>query len=127
LTKNIKSGEDKMAEDKSEKREEYHFIQLVLMFQTAAMHQMGKIQNPITKKTERDLNQAKFSIDMLEMIQQKTKNNLSENEKKFLDHVLFELRMNYVDEMNKDKKEKKEEGKKEAEPPKEEGKKDKGL
>ena len=109
-----------MAEDNSEKREEYHFIQLVLMFQTAAMHQMGKIQNPITKKTERDLNQAKFSIDMLEMVQQKTEGNLSENEKKFLDHVLFELRMNYVDEVNKDKKEKKEEGKKEAEPPKEE-------
>jgi len=108
-----------MAEDESEKREEYHFIQLVLMFQTAAMHQMGKIQNPFTKKTERDLSQAKFSIDMLEMIQQKTQNNLSENEKKFLDHVLFELRMNYVDEVNKDKKGK-EEGEKEAEPPKEE-------
>jgi len=108
-----------MAENESEKRGEYHFVQLVLMFQTAAMQQMGKIQNPFTKKVERDLNQAKFSIDMLEMIQQKTKNNLSENEKKFLDHVLFELRMNYVDEMNKDKKEKKEEEKKEAEPSKE--------
>jgi len=119
LDKNIKSEEGKMAENESEKRGEYHFVQLVLMFQTAAMQQMGKIQNPFTKKVERDLNQAKFSIDMLEMIQQKTKNNLSENEKKFLDHVLFELRMNYVDEMNKDKKEKKEEEKKEAEPSKE--------
>ena len=109
-----------MAEDESEKRGEYHFIQLVLMFQTAAMHQMGKIQNPITKKTERDLSQAKFSIDMLEMIQQKTEGNLSENEKKFLDHALFELRMNYVDEVNKDKKGGKEEVKKETEPPKEE-------
>ena len=119
MDKNIKSEEGKMAENESEKRGEYHFVQLVLMFQTAAMQQMGKIQNPFTKKVERDLNQAKFSIDMLEMIQQKTKNNLSENEKKFLDHVLFELRMNYVDEMNKDKKEKKEEEKKEAEPSKE--------
>lgn len=108
-----------MAENESEKKGEYHFVQLVLMFQTAAMQQMGKIQNPFTKKVERDLNQAKFSIDMLEMIQQKTKGNLSENEKKFLDHVLFELRMNYVDEMNKDKKEKKEKEKKEAEPSKE--------
>ena len=114
-----------MTEDESEKRGEYHFIQLVLMFQTAAVQQMGKIQNPITKKTERDLNQAKFSIDMLDMIQQKTKGNLSENEKKFLDHVLFELRMNYVDEVNKDKKEKKEEVKKETDSPKEEeGKKE---
>jgi hypothetical protein len=92
-----------MAEDESEKRGEFYFIQLVLMFQTAAIQQMGKLENPITKKVERDLEQAKFSIDMLEMIQQKTKNNLSENEKKFLDHILFELRMNYVDEVNKDK------------------------
>ncbi len=106
-----------MAEDESEKIGEYHFVQLVLMFQVSAMQQMGKIQNPLTKKTERDLNQAKFSIDMLEMIQQKTKNNLSDSEKKFLDHVLFELRMNYVDEVNKDK-----EGKKEVKSPKEEQK-----
>jgi hypothetical protein len=106
-----------MTENESEKRDEYHFVQLVLMFQTAAMQQMGKIQNPFTQKVERDLDQAKFSIDMLEMIQQRTKGNLSESEKKFLDHVLFELRMNYVDEMNKDKKEKKE-----ADSPKEEQK-----
>jgi hypothetical protein len=95
-----------MAEDESEKKNEYYFIQLVLMFQAAAMQQMGKIQNPITQKIERDLHQAKFSVDMLEMIQQKTKGNLSENEKKFLDHILFELRMNYVDEVNKDKEKK---------------------
>jgi hypothetical protein len=95
-----------MGEDESEKRGEFYFIQLVLMFQTAAIQQMGKLENPITKKVERDLEQAKFSIDMLEMIQQKTKNNLSENEKKFLDHILFELRMNYVDEVNKDKEKK---------------------
>ena len=105
-----------MAKDESQKIGEYHFIQLVLMFQAAAMQQMGKIQNPITKKVERDLNQAKFSIDMLEMIQQKTEGNLSQNEKKYLDHVLYELRMNYVDEVNKEKKEGKEEVKKEAEP-----------
>jgi hypothetical protein len=105
-----------MAKDETEKVNEYHFVQLVLMFQAAAMHQMGKIQNPITKKVERDLTQAKFSVDMLEMIQQKTEGNLSQSEKKFLDHVLFELRMNYVDEVNKDKGKEKEEVKKEAEP-----------
>ncbi len=113
-----------MAKDESERAGEYHFIQLVLMFQTAAIQQMGKIGNPITKKVERDLSQAKFSIDMLEMIQQKTAGNLSQNEKKFLDHVLFELRMNYVDEVNKEKEKEKDEVKKEAESKeKEEGEK----
>jgi hypothetical protein len=107
-----------MAKNESEKKDEFHFIQLVLMFQTAAMQQMGKLQNPITQKIERDLDHARFSIDMLEMIQHKTKNNLTENEKKFLEHTLFELRMNYVDEMSKDKEKKKEDDSTPKEPEK---------
>jgi hypothetical protein len=82
------------------------FLQLVLMFQTAALQQMGKIMNPITQKVEKDLNQAKFSIDILGMLQEKTQNNLSPEEKKFIDHVLFELRMNYLDEAKAEKKDK---------------------
>lgn len=97
-----------MAQNESGKKDEFHFVQLVLMFQSAAMQQMGKVQNPITQKIERNLDQAKFSIDMLEMIQNKTKNNLSENEKKFLEHTLFELRMNYLDEIKKDEQKKEE-------------------
>jgi hypothetical protein len=96
-----------MVNDETGKKDELHFIQLVLMFQTAALQQMGKVQNPITQKIERDLDQARMSIDILEMIQNKTKNNLSENEKKYLEHTLFELRMNFVDEMGKDKEKKK--------------------
>jgi hypothetical protein len=103
------SKEDNMAHNESEKKDELHFIQLVLMFQTATMQHMGKLQNPITQKIERDLDQARFSIDMLEMIQNKTKNNLTENEKKFLEHTLFELRMNYVDEMSKEEQKRKQE------------------
>jgi hypothetical protein len=95
-----------MTDSEKERKDEFQFVQLVLMFQTAAMQQMGKLQNPITHKVERDLYQARFSIDMLETIQNKTKNNLSENEKSFLDHALFELRMNYLDEMSKEKEKK---------------------
>ena len=104
-----------MAKNESEKKDEFHFVQLVMTFQAAAMQQMGKLQNPITQKVERNLDQARFSIDMLEMIQNKTKNNLSENERKFLEHTLYELRMNYVDEMKIDEQKKQEDasGKKE--------------
>ena len=98
-----------MVENESEKKDEFLFIQLVVTFQTAAIQQMGKLQNPITKKVERNLDQARFSIDMLEMIQNKTKNNLSENERKFLEHTLYELRMNYLDEVKKGEQKKKEE------------------
>ena len=109
-----------MDNDESGKKDEFHFIQLVLMFQTAALQQMGKVQNPLTQKIERDLDQARLSIDILEMIQNKTKNNLSENEKKYLDHALFELRMNFVDEMSKDKEKRKDSTSTPTEPEKKE-------
>ena len=97
------------------------FMQLVFMFQTAAMQQMGKVINPLTKKIEKDLSQAKFSVDMLGMIEERTKGNLSDEEKKILDHILFELRMNYVDEVEKEQKvaaEEKVKVKEEKKPPK---------
>ena len=112
-----------MPENESEEKDEFHFVQLIITFQAAAMQQMGKLQNPLTKKVERNLDQAQFSIDMLEMIQNKTKNNLSENEKKFLEHTLYELRMNYLDEVKKDQQEKKEKDTK----PKEEAKEPPGV
>ncbi len=80
---------------------DFLFAQLIMMFQGAAFQQMGKVMNPVTNKIERDLEQAKNSIDILGMLEAKTKDNLNENEQKMLEHALYELRMNYVDEMNK--------------------------
>ena len=75
--------------------------QLILMFQTAAFQQMGKLKNPLTDKIERDLQQAQISIDMIEMLHEKMKNNLSSNEERFFTDVLRELKLNYVDEVTK--------------------------
>ncbi|UCE67191.1 MAG: DUF1844 domain-containing protein [Candidatus Zixiibacteriota bacterium] len=88
-----------------------HFVQLVLSFHAAAWQQMGKVASVITGKVERDLNMAKHSIDMLGMLEEKTKGNLTEDEEKYLKHTLYELRMNYLDEMKKgpDKSKKEEE------------------
>jgi hypothetical protein len=77
------------------------FLQLLAMFQMAALQQMGKFMNPISGEIERDLQQAKASIDLIEMLAEKTEGNLSHAEKEFLDKILFELRMNYVDEVNR--------------------------
>jgi len=74
------------------------FLQLVAMFQYAAMQQMGKLANPVSGEIERDLAQARISIDMIEMLQNRTQTGRSARESEFLDKVLFELRMNYVDE-----------------------------
>ena len=84
-----------------ERRNQALFVQLVSMFYTAAMQQMGKLINPITQKIERDLDQAKISIDILGMLEGRTQGNLSDDEQRFLEHALFELRMNYLDEARK--------------------------
>lgn len=84
-------------------RNEALFVQLLLTFQTAAYHQMGKIASPLTGKVERNLEQAQNSIDILGMIQEKTKGSLSESEQKMIDNVLYELRMNFLEEQKKGK------------------------
>ncbi len=81
------------------------FTNLVIMFQTAAMQHMGKIKNPISDKIERDIEQAKISIDILDMIQRKTEGNLEEYESKLLKSVLQDLRLNYVHERDKKEEE----------------------
>jgi hypothetical protein len=80
------------------------FLGLLHSFQAAAMQQMGKIMNPYTQKVERDLKHARLSIDMLEMLQERTSGNLTGEESRFLTHVLTELRLNYVAEVDEDRK-----------------------
>jgi hypothetical protein len=77
------------------------FTQLVLMFHTLTMQQLGKIKNPMTDKIERDLQGAQSSIDLLDMLKEKTKGNLSPETDRFLTSSLKELRLNYVDEASK--------------------------
>lgn len=78
-----------------------NFFQLVLSLQVAAMQQMGKIASPITGKVDRNLDQARASIDMLAMLSEKTKNNLVKEEEDLINRVLYELRMNYMEESKK--------------------------
>jgi hypothetical protein len=89
--------------DNDNSNDVFLFQHLVVMFQTLALQQLGKLMNPITGEMERDLLQAKITIDMLDMLQRKTTGNLEEDEKKIIDTVLMELRMNYVDETNRGK------------------------
>lgn len=78
------------------------FNALVHSFHLQTMIQLGKIKNPMSDSIERDLSQAEISIDMIEMLKAKTAGNLTEPETRFIDAILAELRMNYVDEKNKD-------------------------
>ncbi|MDD2679964.1 MAG: DUF1844 domain-containing protein [Candidatus Omnitrophica bacterium] len=57
---------------------------------------LGQIPNPVTQKNEEDLPQAKFIIDTLGMLQEKTKGNLNEEEAALLENLLYELRTFYL-------------------------------
>ena len=85
-----------------DQQNELLFMQLVMMFQGMALQNLGKVMDPMTNQIERNLEQAKNMIDLLGMLDEKTKGNLNNNEQRLLEHALFELRMNYVDELKKD-------------------------
>ncbi len=83
-------------------KNEMMFVQLVSMFQAAALQQMGKMKNPATDKVERNMEQAQLSIDLIDMLKEKTKGNRSPDEERFLSGVLQDLKLNYVDELAKE-------------------------
>jgi hypothetical protein len=82
-------------------KHEIMFTQIVLMFHTAAMQQLGKLKNPLTDTLERNLEAAQNSIDLLDMLKEKTRGNLSPEESRLLLQVIQELKLNYVDEAGK--------------------------
>ena len=86
----------------SNTKDQFLFSELVLIFHAAAMQQMGKIKSPVTDKIERNLTAAQGSIDMIAMLKEKTRGNLSPDEDRMLHDILRELRLNYVDELGKD-------------------------
>jgi hypothetical protein len=85
----------------SKQKNEIMFTQLILMFHTAAMQQLGKLKNPLTDTVERNMEAAQNSIDLLEMLKEKTRGNLGGDESRLLSQVLQELKLNYVDETGK--------------------------
>ena len=58
---------------------------------------LGLAPRPDSGKTEVDLDMARQNIDLLEMIQGKTRNNLTPEEDKLLERVLFEVRSKFVE------------------------------
>ena len=61
-----------------------------------ALIAVGDAENPITKKKELNTVHAKFIIDTLAMLKEKTKTNLSKEEDEMLESILYELRMRFL-------------------------------
>lgn len=61
-----------------------------------AMVALGEMENPVTNRKTQDLTQAKYLIDTLGILEEKTKNNLNKEEKELLDSLLYQLRIIYI-------------------------------
>jgi hypothetical protein len=73
-----------------------NFAALISMLTTQALFALGLLQVKGEEKKEPDLELAKYNIDMLETIEEKTKGNLSEEEQAVLENTLGQVRMAYV-------------------------------
>ncbi len=60
---------------------------------------LGLAPNPATGKADLSANEAKYSIDLLQIIRDKTEGNLSDEEDRLISGVLYDLRMRYVNSM----------------------------
>jgi hypothetical protein len=77
-------------------QQEASFTGFIATLSTQALIHMGIIENPLTGEKTQDLAQAKYIIDLLQIIEEKTKGNLTKEEELQLSNVLHELRLAYV-------------------------------
>ena len=80
------------------------FMYLVRTFQSSAWIALGKMENPMTDKIEVNIEQASYYVNLLEMIQEKTKGNLTDFEEQMLINTVSELKLNLIDENKRDSK-----------------------
>ena len=58
---------------------------------------LGLYKNPATGQSEKDVEQAKYSIDLLQILKDKMHGNLTDEEEKLINAILYDLRMRYVE------------------------------
>ena len=74
-----------------------YFVQLVLMLSGSALQQMGKLVDPQTQKANVNLEAAQATIDLLDMLEAKTKGNLDKEEERMIRDTLMSLKLNFVE------------------------------
>ena len=72
------------------------FPSYLLSYYTQGLVLLGEVPNPYTNKKEEDVEAARHTIDILTMLEQKTKGNLTKEEQQLLETVLYELRMKFM-------------------------------
>jgi PBP1b-binding outer membrane lipoprotein LpoB len=80
-----------------------NFSSFVLSLSSSALLHFGEIPDPVTNEKQRNLVLAKQTIDIVSMLKEKTAGNLTKEEEALLDNLLYDLRMRYIKESEKEK------------------------
>jgi hypothetical protein len=75
---------------------EFGFSTFILSLSTSALVHLGELPDPIANKKEINLQLAKQTISIIEMLKEKTKGNLTSEEESLIDSVLYDVRLKYV-------------------------------
>jgi len=73
------------------------FIKLLLMLRAGALQHLGQLTNPITGERKVNMELARETIDMLDLLREKTIGNLSDAESEMLNNLIAELQVTYVE------------------------------
>jgi len=99
--KEDKNWKEKVAKDKKKEFKtpplEVNFMMFITSLSMQAMMSLGLYPNPVTKKEEKNLDAAKYTIDTITMIRGKTKGNLTSEESRLIDNILYDLRIKYIE------------------------------
>jgi hypothetical protein len=75
---------------------EVNFSTLIVSVSTEILFHLGELPHPVSGEKKKDLPLAKHAIDTLAMLKEKTQGNLTEDEQKLLEGMLYDLRMAYI-------------------------------
>lgn len=85
-------------------KHDHVLLSLVMNLQTMTLVQLGKVASPHTGELDRDLDGARGTIDLLEMLKAKCRHETPAPLLQVLDQAVMELQMNYLDERKRDHK-----------------------
>jgi len=89
-------GETQQAQSGAGELPPIDFPSYILSYYTQGLVLLGEVPNPYTNKQEEDLEASRHTINVLAMLQEKTRGNLTKEEDQLLDSVLYELRMKFM-------------------------------
>jgi hypothetical protein len=92
----IISGQQGGGENEGKELEPLDFSTFILSLSTSVLMNLGLVENPVTGKTEKEPAVARQTIELITLLKEKTRGNLTDEETKLVDNVLHELRLWYV-------------------------------